>query len=241
MSHEIQEEKLPRLFEAVSLKNLQLQQAIRAGNDQLVRLLDRELAPLISEVVEYRACNSREIHLQLRFVSSLIREDADDRSCVVRNSTILSILLDRYFGTSSVSDVAGLSICSANPSVGDDGLLNESILNALPDMVAVVTRDYRYLYSNAAHDAALKCAPLELVGRHVSEFMEEGLFESMARERLDRCFSGEYVDYVYLRREDSRGLIVRCRMAPLKGQDGRIIGAVMTMQDSGDSENVIAA
>lgn len=241
MSQELHDGKLPRLFEAVSLKSLQLQQAIRSGDDQLVRLLDRELAPLISEVVEYRASNNREIHLQLRFVSSLIREDADDRSCVVRNSTILSVLLDRYFGSTTVSDVAGFHVDVVNPSLGDDGLLNESILNALPDMVAVVTTDYRYLYANAAHADSLKRSPMELVGRHVSEFMEKGLFEDMARERLDRCFRGECVDYVYIRREDSRGLFVRCRMSPLKGHEGRIVGAVMTMQDSGESQNMIAA
>ena len=39
------------LFEAVSLKNTQLQQAIRVGDDHLVRLLDRELDPLISAVL----------------------------------------------------------------------------------------------------------------------------------------------------------------------------------------------
>ncbi len=241
MSQEIREETLPKLFEAVSLKSLQLQQAIRSGDDQLVRLLDRELGPLISEVVEYRAANSREIHQQLRFVSTLIREDADDRSCVVRNSTILSVLLDRYFGNATSSEIALQRSDSIATVRGDDGLLNESILNALPDMVAVVTTDYRYLYSNAAHAAALKCSPLELVGRHIADFMEEGLFEDMAQTQLDICFAGQEVDYVYLRRAESRGLFVRCRMSPLKTNDGRVVGAVMTMKDTPASQNMIAA
>lgn len=242
MSQEIREGRLPKLFEAVSLKSLQLQQAIRSGDEKLVRLLDRELGPLISEVVDYRAANSREIHLQLRFVSSLIREDADDRSCVVRNSTILAVLLDRYFGGVTGPTTTELALASTSrPAVGDDGLLNESILNALPDRVAVVTSDYRYLYVNAAHAASLQRPSLQVVGHHIAEFMQPSTFEDTLRARLDRCFLGDEVECSYLTQEDGRGLFVRCRMSPLRSSDGRVVGAVLTMQSTNDSHNMIAA
>lgn len=242
MSQELREGKLPRLFEAVSLKSLQLQQAIRSGDDQLVRILDREIGPLISEVVDYRAVSRTEIHQQLRFVSSLIREDADDRSCVVRNSTILAVLLDRYFGSNPGPAMPDIPTrMSTSGIAGDDGLLNEAILDALPDMIAVVTSDYRYLYANTAHAAALRCKPFDLVGRPVMQFIGERMFEDSVRARLDLCFMGEDVGYFNLYGEAGRGLVARCRMSPLRTRDGHVVGAVVSMQATDDIQRVIPA
>lgn len=224
------------------MKTLQLQQAIRAGDDELVRLLDRELAPLISEVVDYRAASCREVHLQLRFVGSLIREDADDRSCVVRNSAILAVLLDRYFGGSAVTryhDYREYRLKTSREAEGE--FLNESILNALPDRVAVVTTDCRYLYANAAHAGSVNRSAFDLVGRHIAEFMEDDLFDSVVKEKLDLCFGGVDVAFDFLRRCDNSAILVRCHMSPLRADDGRLVGAVLTMRDVVASENVIAA
>lgn len=242
MSQELREGKLPRLFEAVSLKSLQLQQAIRSGDDQLVRILDREIGPMISEIVDYRATSRGEIHQQLRFISSLIREDADDRSCVVRNSTILSVLLDRYFGNNPgpvMPDIPARLVSSSMS--GDDGLLNEAILNALPDMVAVVTSDYRYLYANAAHATSLRRKPFDLVGRPVMQFIGERAFEDTMRIRLDRCFLGEDIGYFQLHHDAMQGTAVQCRMSPLKTQDGHIVGAVLSMHVADEMHGIVSA
>ncbi|WP_315853032.1 PAS domain-containing protein [Rhizobium terricola] len=233
------------LFEAVSLKNVQLQQAIRVGDDHLVRLLDRELDPLIAAVIDYHAADLAEIHLQLRFISNLIREDADDRSCVQRHAAVLSVLLDRYFGDNTANKGRSPSSHGEVPLEarvqGEDGLLNESILNSLPDRVAVLTLDYRYLYANPAHAAYLKSTPLELVGRNLFDFLEDDQVSDGMRVQLDRCFAGEQGDYSYWSFGDGRSMPLRCRLTPLRTGRGDVIGAVMMLLDNQVASGEIAA
>ena len=52
---EFRDSNLRAMFEAVSLKNLQLQQAIRNGDDHLVRMLDREIDPMIATGIAIRS------------------------------------------------------------------------------------------------------------------------------------------------------------------------------------------
>lgn len=240
-SNESHQERLLPLFEAVSMKSVQLQQAIRVGDDRLVRLLDRELDPLISAVVNYRAADMREIHLQLRFVGNLIREDADDRSCILRHAATLSILLDRYFG--SETETSGDVPTDAPKVLGlvEDDLLNESILNNLPDRVAVITLDHRYLYANPAHASFVGSTPLDLVGRRIFDFLGDIEAGVAIEKNLDRCFAGERVDSSYFHREESRCSMMRCRLTPLRTPRGEVIGAVMMLMDGVKAAGEIAA
>lgn len=235
MTSDLSYPNLLPLFEAVSLKNTQLQQAIRVGDDHLVRLLDRELDPLIAAVVDYHACDIAEIHMQLRFVGNLIREDADDRSCVQRHAAVLSILLDRYFGDREQQQAhPAPSLETAGFAArldGEDAYLNESILDSMPDRVAVVTLDYRYLYANRAHADLLAATQLELVGRNLFDFVDDATVAQEIRQQLGRCFSGERSEVFYGWREVGQGLAVQGRAAPLRTPRGDVIGAIMTLLD----------
>ncbi|MGV8936890.1 MAG: PAS domain-containing protein [Allorhizobium sp.] len=245
MPQTLREENLQSRFNAVSMKILQLQQAIRVGDDDLVRLLDRELDPLIGDVVDYWAVDSREIHLQLRFIGSLIREDAGDRSCVVRHSAVLSVLLDRYFGTDrlTVGDGPVLFRQETQHLRGgvDDTLLNESILNSLHDRIAVITADCRYIYVNPTYAAYRNRTALDLVGHHVSEFIGQENFETRTKTCFDRCFAGETVDFTYWASGGVHPLLVRGRATPLRAHDNRVIGAIMMLKDAVQTIDDIAA
>lgn len=224
------------LFEAFSLKCLQLQQAVLSGHDDLVRVLDRELDPLIAVILSYRATNDYEIHMQLQFLSSLIREDADDQASVVRHSAAMSVLIDRYFSDHKTSAELFPAIESdLGPvqlsDVHDDSLLNETILDNLPDSVAVVTTDYRYLYSNPVNARSHNRKPMALIGRHVSELVGDTRFATRVKPKLDLCFSGETVDYVYEQQEAGTLALMRCRMTPLRTSASRIIGAIVLLQN----------
>ena len=232
------------LFHAFSMKCTQIHRAIKLGDDELVGSLDRELEPLVAAILAYKATSLLEMYMQLQFMSNLIREESDDRSRVVRNSASLSSLIDRYFGGASEAAAEVLMAFSTekNEHVGevagfdDDNVLNDVILDSLPDRVAVITRDYRYLYSNAANSEFLGAKPIELVGRHLSEFIGPERFENSLKSKLDACFAGETVDCLYRAycpTEADKAL--HCRMTPLRATKsrGEVIGALLVVQEVG--------
>lgn len=234
------------LFEAFSLKCLQLQRAVNSGHDELVRVLDRELDPLIEIILSYRATNACEIHMQLQFLSNLIREDADDQSCVMRHSAAMSMLIDRYFSTGN-GHVVGIDqdldtrIEPVNLMRGqDEMLLNEAILDSMPDRIAVITTDYRYLYSNPVNARHLNNTPMSLIGRHLAEFIGERRFHEETKQRLDQCFAGDTVDYVSQRQYAHTTKRMRCRMTPLHSPSRKVIGAIVLLQDYSETGRIAA-
>ena len=71
----------------------------------------------------------------------------------------------------------------------------EKVVEALEEMIVVVDSNYRYLMVNRAF---LKYRGLEreqLVGRLVAEILNEGVFESVVKEKLDQCLQGRPVQY----------------------------------------------
>jgi len=226
------------LFHAFSTKCNQIQRAIKLGDDELVASLDRELEPLIAAILAYKATSLLEIYMQLQFMNNLIREESDDRSRVMRNSASLSVLIDRYFGGANEAAGEVLRAFSSEKIDRDDAfgleecsVLNDVILDSLPDRVAVVTRDYRYLYSNAANSEFLKSKPMELVGRHISEFVGAEDFENSLKAKLDACFTGEKAECLYPSyRQIEPGKVFHCTMTPLRAK-ADVIGALLVMHE----------
>ncbi|ACM26884.1 PAS domain-containing protein [Agrobacterium sp. SHOUNA12C] len=230
------------LFHAFSTKCAQIQRAVKLGDDELVSSLDRELEPLIAAIMAYKANSLLEMYMQLQFMSNLIREESDDRSRVLRNSASLSLLIDRYFGGASDAAAEVLMAFSTErdehesevSGFDEDNVLNDVILDSLPDRVAVITRDYRYLYSNAANSEFLKSKPIELVGRHLAEFIGSECFESSFKNKLDACFLGETVDCLYpAQHPTDAGKTLHCRMTPLRATKprGEVIGALLVVHE----------
>ena len=157
------------LFRAFSLRCTQIEEAIRLGDDRRVTALDRHVEPLVEAILACRADNLLEVYMQLQFVSHLIARDADDSASVTEHTTVLSYLLERYFGTHAPDwrplpqDVRVEPPAAYVPDTDNGQFLNAVILESLPDRVAVLTRDYRYLYSamfpNSSARSSLRNAP----------------------------------------------------------------------------------
>ncbi len=234
------------LIELFWFKYSQLQHAVKTRNEKLVSMLDREIEPALVAVMQKEACDASELRSQFRFVVDLLREEADDRTCVLRQAHNLKLLLDRNFGTDETAAPFGIGPMAEAarpvpaPRVVEDGLLNEAILDSLPDRVAVVTTDYRYLYSNPLNAERLAEKPIDLVGRHIAEFIGAQRFEGRVKRHLDRCFAGEVIEYDYI--SPRRGnATIRCRMTPCLSAAGNVLGAILVLQDVLETRDPMAA
>lgn len=227
------------LFEAFSIKLLQLEQAVRSGHDELVHLLDQELQPMVTVILAQKASTPQEVHLQLKFLNGLIRDHADDHSSVARNSAALSMVLDRYFASAPQDDLERLYDASqpVMPPLrhgAEDVFLNDAILDSLPDRVGAITMDYRYIYSNPVNARHLNRTPLSMIGGHVAEFIDEESFYNQAKPAFDRCFAGETITYVHQGRRNGELFSTSCHMTPLRGSSKEIMGAVIVLHNVSD-------
>jgi PAS domain-containing protein len=241
---EFRDANLRLLSESVSLKNRQLQQAIRSGNDDLVRALDREIEPLLTDLISYRATDTDDIYLQMQLVTSLIREDADDRSCVLRHASMLTLLVERYFGPRRVQPAPPIqmSVTVNAFSSGDDEMLNETILNNLPERIAVVTRDYRYVFANPPMAMMLGAPQMDLIGQSVFEVRLDPEIRGAMRDALDAAFSGRSGTLSTIFRSPVEGsVMLTTRYSPLRSSHGMISGAVLTFGDAEPMVGGIAA
>lgn len=71
----------------------------------------------------------------------------------------------------------------------------EKAVEGLDEMIVVIDRDYRYVVANRAF---LKYRGLEkeqLVGRRIPDMLHPGVFENIAKPKLDECFEGHIVKY----------------------------------------------
>lgn len=224
------------LVELFWFKYSQLQHAVRAGNERLVSMLDREIEPALEAVLQKEASDASELRSQFQFVVDLLREEADDKACVLRQAHHFKLLMDRYFGTEEGvapfrTNMPEAARPVSTPRVVEDGLLNEAILDSLPDRVAVITTDYRYLYSNPLNAKRFSEKPIDLVGRHIVEFIGVQRFESRVKRNLDHCFAGDVVEYDYV--SPRRGqAITRCRMTPCLSAAGNVLGAILVLQET---------
>jgi PAS domain S-box-containing protein len=71
----------------------------------------------------------------------------------------------------------------------------EKVVEGLEEMIVVVDREYRYLLANHAYLDYRDLKREKIVGRLVSDFMDNDLFEQVVRQHLDECFQGKVVRY----------------------------------------------
>ncbi len=69
--------------------------------------------------------------------------------------------------------------------------LNKRVLDASPDLIAVVSDDYKYGYVNPAYCDAHDLTAKDLLRKKVGDFVGNDIFEEIVKPRLDSCLSGE--------------------------------------------------
>jgi PAS domain S-box-containing protein len=102
--------------------------------------------------------------------------------------------------------VAGLAEDITERKEAEDRLLEyEKVVEGLEEMIVVVDRNYRYLLANQAFLKYRGIEREQLVGRLVTEVLNEGVFENVTKRKLDECLQGKPVQYEITYRYPDRG------------------------------------
>lgn len=110
----------------------------------------------------------------------------------------------------------------------------EKAVEGLEEMIAVVDRGYRYLIANEAFLAYRGMKKKDVIGRHVAEILNPGVFENEIKARLDECFRGKTVQFemrYHYPHLGERELFIK--YFPIKGQGG-IDRVAVVLQDVTD-------
>lgn len=89
-----------------------------------------------------------------------------------------------------------ISVKKQNPGApAENWRRYEFIVNTSRELMALINRDYCYEAVNDAHCLARNQTREEILGRTVSDLWSEETFYKTVKEPLDRCFTGEEVNY----------------------------------------------
>ena len=105
--------------------------------------------------------------------------------------------------------------------------LTRSIFDTSPDHISIVGKEYRYRRVNPSYERAHGIVQDKIVGLHVADLLGEEAFKNVIKSKLDRCLSGEEIEYEsWISFKHSGERYMNIRYIPLKS-DGKNIEAVV--------------
>lgn len=112
-------------------------------------------------------------------------------------------------------------------------------LDSLPERVAIVDSTYHYLYTNPANAEFHGMSVAEMQKLPAWRVIGTRAFETVMRQQYNRCIEGQNFA-ITTRRSGNR--FYRCHLAPLLGDDGRPMAAIVTVRDllDGGAGDVVA-
>jgi len=107
----------------------------------------------------------------------------------------------------------------------------EKVVENLEEMIVVVDREYHYVLANRAFLNYRGLEREQLIGRSSREMLNEGVFDSVIKEKLDECFQGRVVKYELKYKYPKLGeREIFISYFPIEGPDG-IDRAACVIQD----------
>jgi PAS domain S-box-containing protein len=73
--------------------------------------------------------------------------------------------------------------------------LRDQVSARLPDLVAIIRRDYRYQRANPTYERVWRIPAEKVIGMHVGDVVGREMFDRVVKPNLDRCFAGEEVSF----------------------------------------------
>jgi PAS domain-containing protein len=204
--------------------------AVRRGDESEIDLIDTQLQPLTRRIFDFDARNHSEIMAQISFFNRLATKNCEDDLSVKRYTTMMSRLFMRYLELGSGQKLMKSRFEQVPLDEGYDPSVQELVLDSIPERVAVIGLDYRYIYCNRRNAEFHNKQPSDFIGKHMLDVIDQKRFQSRAKPRIDQCFGGARISYSY-EVPDAHGRLfeVHCRMTPLTGPDNEVGGAVLVL------------
>lgn len=204
--------------------------AVQRGEDNVVQALDREMDPLLTEILQYRARDAMELHRQMRFITELIQRSPEDPARVLRLTRRLNELMQDYFLTGPLRVDEGQSSDLTPPFDPATESHARSPYHSEIARVAVISGEYRFLYCNARLAEDFRYKPGLMTGRSLLDFCSRAVFDREYRNHLDICLAGALREFNAASLSQQRDAPrFRVRLTPLRNMDRRISAAVMVM------------
>ena len=110
----------------------------------------------------------------------------------------------------------------------DSLYLLEQVVKNSTDHISIVGSDYRYRRVNPAYEQAHGIPQKESVGSHVCDLLGQQAFQTIVQPKLDRCLSGELVEYdSWINFSKLGRQYMNVRYTPLKDEDHKVRGVLV--------------
>src|SRR5690606_5840333 len=115
------------------------------------------------------------------FFNRLAMKNCEDGSSVRRYMAMMSALFVRYLECKGSKKPSDSSLQQRPVQEGYDPSLHELVLDSIPERVAVIGPDYRYIYCNDRNAEFHNKRPSDFIGRHLLDMIDSRRFETRAK------------------------------------------------------------
>lgn len=131
----------------------------------------------------------------------------------------------------------GEDVMGTNDSRTETSRLYEFIVNTSKELMSLVNRDFRYEAVNDEHCRVRNQTREEIIGRTIWELWDEEIFLNTIKEPLERCFTGQEVNYQAYYEHLSKGMrYMDVTYYPYYNPDGVVTHAVVVQRDITERE-----
>jgi PAS domain S-box-containing protein len=109
--------------------------------------------------------------------------------------------------------------------------LTEQVSTRLPDLVAIIGRDYRYRRANPSYERVWRIPAEKVVGMHVSDIVGRQTFDRVVKPNLVRCLAGEEVSFAEWFDNPGGRKYWLVTYSPLKLESERVDAALAVARD----------
>ncbi|WP_139786710.1 PAS domain S-box protein, partial [Desulfamplus magnetovallimortis] len=73
--------------------------------------------------------------------------------------------------------------------------LYETIVHSVDEPMCLIDNEYRFLMLNRNCEVFLDMSRDEVIGKSITEILDESVLDAAAKERINRCMDGEVVKF----------------------------------------------